>query len=81
MTETRKEFIYRMLALINEVQDKPNLTTNDIVSLLELHLHNRERGVAIEFKRLALKNFSLSGLHKNSFIQLDEHFNLILTKF
>jgi len=79
--ETRKEFIYRMLSMISEVQDKPNISTKDIVALLELHLHNRERGVAIDFKEQALSKYSLSGLHKNSYIQLDKYFDLIITNF
>jgi hypothetical protein len=78
--ETRKEFIYRMLAMISEVQDKPNISTKDITSMLELHLHNREREVAVYIKDIALRKYEVAGLHKHSYTKLDHLFKLILTK-
>ncbi len=79
--EERKVFIYRMLTLISEVQDKPNFNIKDVVNLLEFQLRARDIEVATDFKEQALNKFSLSGLHKNSYKELDKHFNLILTNF
>ncbi len=79
--ETRKEFIYRMLTMISEVQDKPNFNIKDVVNLLEFQLRARDVQVATDFKEQALSKFSLSGLHKNSYKELDKYFDLILTNY
>jgi hypothetical protein len=79
--ETRKEFIYRMLSMISEVQDKPNFNIKDVVNLLEFQLHARDVQVATDFKNKALTKFSLSGLHKNSYADLNNYLELIAKNY
>ena len=78
--ESRKAFIYRMLALISEVQDKPNLTSKEVVSLLEFQLHNREIEILRDVENKVYTNYQKVGVHKSTLINLDKLFKLILTK-
>jgi len=59
--ETRKAFIYRMLALVSEIQDKPNLTTKDVTSMLEVQLKIRERSLVENLGEIAEKKLRTSG--------------------
>ena len=79
--ETRKAFIYRMLALVSEIQDKPNLTTKDVTSMLEIQLKIRERSLVENLGEIAEKNYVQAGFHKHSYANVLQLFKLILTKF
>lgn len=79
--ENRKVFIYRMFAMVSEIQDKPNLTTKDITSMLEVQLKLRERNLVEEVGEIAETKYRLAGLHKHSLTNIKQLFKLILTKF
>ena len=70
-----------MLAMISEIQDKPNLTTKDITSMLEVQLKLRERNLVEEVGVVAETQYLFSGLHKHSLANIKQLFKLILTKF
>lgn len=79
--EARKVFIYRMFAMVSEIQDKPNLTTKDITSMLEVQLKLRERNLVEEVGEIAQKNYLKAGFHKHSNANVLQLFKIILTKF
>lgn len=81
MNETRKAFIYRMLSMISEIQDKPNLSTKDVTSMLEIQLKIREREIVEQAGEIAKRRYTDAGLHKHSYSNVEHLFKLILNKF